>query len=188
MIKLLNIQKSFDGKEVIKDLTIEIENGEKVCIMGGSGAGKTTLLDIILALAKPDSGIVTGLDKNISAVFQEDRLCEGFSAVGNIVAVTGKSVPREDIKNLLIELGLSGSEEKNVTELSGGMRRRVAIARALLVKSDIIVMDEPFKGLDDETKKKVINTVLEYIKGKTLIVATHDREDIELLGARLLTI
>lgn len=180
---LKNISKSFGEKTVLSNLSVELENGSRTCVMGASGSGKTTLLNIVMGLVKPDSGEIIGVPNHISAVFQEDRLCEPYSAVANVFAVTGKSIAEEKIVSLLRELGLEGSEYLPVNTLSGGMRRRVAIARALLAESDLLILDEPFKGLDEDTRRSVIDVINRNTKGKTLIVSTHDIRDADDLGA-----
>ena len=185
---LKNISKAFGDKSVLNDLTVEFKNGSRTCIMGASGSGKTTLLNIIMGLVKPDAGELTDLPKRISAVFQEDRLCEPYSAVKNVLAVTGKDVSEEKIVSLLNDLKLTGSEYLPVSTLSGGMRRRVALARALLAKGDMLILDEPFKGLDEETRRVVIDVINRYTKGKTLIVSTHDIRDATDLGATVFNI
>ncbi len=187
-IKFLNVSKSFGEKKVLSDFSHTFEIGSRMCIMGASGVGKTTLLNLTLGLEKADSGEISGVPDDISAVFQEDRLSESFSSVANIIAVTGKSVPESEILNCLSELGLQGSERKPVSELSGGMKRRVAIARALLKKSELIVLDEPFKGLDEELKLQTVSVILSYTKGKTLLVATHGINDAKLLSAEILNL
>jgi NitT/TauT family transport system ATP-binding protein len=187
-LKFTNVTKSFGDKAVLSGFSHIFEKGSRTCIMGASGVGKTTLLNLVLGLEKADSGVISGIPDDVSAVFQEDRLSESFSAVANIIAVTGKSVSESEIVNCLSELGLQGSERKPVSELSGGMKRRVAIARALLKKSELIVLDEPFKGLDEEIKLKTISVILEYTKGKTLLVATHDPNDANLLDAEILNL
>ena len=188
MIELKNVNKSFGSKAVLSHLNCAFDDGSVTCVMGASGSGKTTLLNILLGLVRVDSGEVSGIPENISAVFQEDRLCEPYSAVKNVFAVTGNEVCEEQIIAILGELGLSGSEFVPVSTLSGGMKRRVALARALLAKSELLILDEPFKGLDDETRESVIKVLLKYSKGKTLIVATHDERDCVSLGATLLQI
>lgn len=188
MIMLKNISKSFGEKQVLKSFSASFENGKSYCVMGPSGGGKTTLLNILLGLQKPDSGEVIGMPSDIAAVFQEDRLCEPYSALANVQAVTGKDVAESDILLLLRLLGLQNSERMPVSQLSGGMRRRVALARALLAKSELIILDEPFKGLDDNTRESVISVVLSRTKGKTLIVATHDPRDVAALCAEVLYI
>ena len=181
-----NVSKSFENKIVFNQFTYGFEYDKKYCIMGESGCGKTTLLNMISGLQIPDSGDILGVPKDIAVVFQEDRLCENFSAVGNVMAVTGNRVSKEEIIDCLCELGLDGNENQPVSTLSGGMRRRVAIARALLAKSQILLLDEPFSGLDEETKAFVIKVILSRTKGKTLITVTHDKSDAELLNAEIL--
>ena len=101
--------------------------------MGKSGLGKTTLLRILMGLEKYDAGSIEGMEnKKISAVFQEDRLCENLSAVTNVAIVCEKNVTLQEIRKELENIGLSGSTEKPVKELSGGMKRRVAIIRSIM--------------------------------------------------------
>ncbi len=187
-IELLNVSKRFGEKVVLDNFSHTFENASITCLMGASGSGKTTLLNILLGIISADSGEISGVPNDISAVFQEDRLCESFSAIANIIAVTGKAVPETEISECLSKLGLEGNEKVPVSTLSGGMKRRVAIARALLAKSELIIFDEPFKGLDEDIKQKTIETILEYTKGKTLIIATHDINDSKLLSANVLNI
>lgn len=185
-IKIKNLYKSYKGKKVINDLSLEIEDGTISCIMGPSGSGKTTLLNIILGVEVPDSGRVLGIeDRNIAVVFQEDRLCEGFTGKENVKLVLKKKVSSEEIYNNFYEVGLEDIENKKVSELSGGMKRRVAIVRALMAQSDIIIMDEPLKGLDVGTKLKVIKYIKKNCEGKTLIFTSHDMEEVKLLEASI---
>ncbi len=183
-IVISNISKSFGEKSVLSSFSNEFPKGKTTVIMGESGCGKTTLVNIIMGLEKADSGEVSGVPSRISAVFQEDCLCEDFSAISNIKAVTGKKISKKEISNALLELGLT---EKDVAcparELSGGMKRRVAIARSILADSELIIMDEPFKGLDVETRQTVMKFILQTIQSKTLIIITHSPEEAELLGA-----
>lgn len=183
-IKLLHIYKQFDNKPVLKDLSITFSEGRISCLMGSSGIGKTTLINLIMGLEEPDSGEITGLeDKVISPVFQEDRLIEHWDALDNIKLVCPKDVSDKIIEEELFKIGLFEDRKKPVIALSGGMRRRVALLRALLSKGNLLILDEPFKGLDDELKNKVIEYVKEKTKGNTVIVVTHDLKDAELLEA-----
>jgi NitT/TauT family transport system ATP-binding protein len=154
--------------------------------MGPSGCGKTTLLNILMGFIAQDSGSIEGLPKLKSAVFQEDRLCEGFNALTNIRIVTGRRLPDEVIKEHLSRLGLAESMNLPVSQLSGGMKRRAALARAILADGEIIFLDEPFKGLDAATKYKTIEYLKENVKKKTLITVTHDEEETKLLGSRII--
>ncbi len=188
-ITVKNLQKSYDGVKVLENFSLALTNDRPVCLMGPSGKGKTTLFNILTGLIQPDSGEISGLeDSRISAVFQEDRLCEDLSAVMNI-AVVMDNPDRETIKKELIAVGLAEEEIiRPVSSLSGGQKRRVAIVRALMYPGDRLFMDEPFKGLDEGTKEKVISVVKEKTKGKTVLVITHDREDREKLGAKIINL
>ncbi len=162
-IKISNLNKSFGDKTVLRNLRAVFPCGRITCIMGSSGCGKTTLLNILMGLMSADSGEITGIPGRVSAVFQEDRLCEGFTAVSNIRAVTGKNVPIAEIEKHLTDLGLADSMYKPVIKLSGGMKRRVAIARAILYDPELIILDEAFKGLDAATKKLAMDYLLKHV-------------------------
>lgn len=183
-IQLKEISKRFDSILVFDRFNIEFNENRVTCIMGPSGSGKTTLINIMLGLLKPDSGKIVGIDgKKKVAVFQEDRLCESLNAVKNVLLVCDKKVQQAYIEQEFYEVGLMDYENKPAAELSGGMKRRVAIVRALLPESDIIFMDEPFKGLDEGLKSRVIQYVKHKTIGKTVIIVTHDKEEAEALSA-----
>lgn len=187
-IKVNSINKSFNGQQVLNNITMSFSEGLVTCIMGASGVGKTTLAYILMGLLEPDSGDITGLSgKRISVVFQEDRLIEHWDAIKNIMLVSKKDVTKEKIERHLLRIGLTEYEDKPVKALSGGMRRRVALVRAILSEYDVLLMDEPFKGLDEELKRQVINYVKENTKGKTLIIITHDKDEVTMLEAKLIT-
>ena len=181
-----NLTKSYGSKLALPPFSCTLAAGERVCLLGQSGCGKTTLLRLLLGLESPTGGTVTGLPDRISAVFQEDRLCPSFSAVTNLSLALGRQVPKAEIVALLTELGLGDALAKPVRELSGGMQRRVAIARSLLMNADLFLMDEPFKGLDEDTRRAVMDTVLVRTEGKTLLVVTHDPEEAAYLGGRVI--
>ncbi len=185
-IVIENLTKSYGSKLALPPFSCTLEAGERVCLLGPSGGGKTTLLRLLLGLESPTGGTVTGLPDRISAVFQEDRLCPSFSAVTNLSLALGRQASRGNIVALLTELGLGDALAKPVRELSGGMQRRVAIARSLLCPADLFLMDEPFKGLDEDTRKTVMDTVMARTRGKTLLVVTHDPEEAAYLGGRIL--
>jgi NitT/TauT family transport system ATP-binding protein len=183
-IKMLHLFKAFDKVLVLKDVSLTFTEGQVNCLMGASGIGKTTVINLLMGLISQDSGEVRGMeDKRIAVVFQEDRLIEHWDSVDNVKLVCSKQITKEMVEEELSRVGLRDYENKQVSTLSGGMRRRVAIVRALLASSNLVIMDEPFKGLDENLKKKVLKYVCEKTKGKTVIIVTHDKEEIELLGA-----
>lgn len=182
-IEIRQLSKSYGGKKVWDGLSLTLPEGQCTALMGPSGCGKTTLLRILMGLDRQDSGTIEGVPPRISAVFQEDRLCTGFSPVENVrIAMPGRS-RTDDIREHLTRLGLGNSLDKPVESLSGGMKRRVAIARAYLAPSQMIFLDEPLHGLDDETKQAVIAWMQEMRQGRTVLLVTHDQREAELLGS-----
>ena len=181
-MRIAHLYKSFDGKSVLADVSLALEAGAIACLMAPSGRGKTTLLRCIAGLEKPDSGTIAGLPERISFVFQEDRLCEGFSAIANVRLVTGRAMPEAEICRHLEQLGLAGSLRQPVRELSGGMRRRVAICRAMCCGGGLLLLDEPFKGLDDTARRQTADYILRRRDGAAILCVTHDREDAAALG------
>ena len=183
-LKIQGISKRFGGREVLRNVTAAFPAGSVTCLLGPSGFGKTTLLRIIAGLEKPDAGRIDGVPARIGFVFQEDRLCEDFSAVSNVRLVTGKSVPKEEIIRHLAEIGLGDSLDKPVREYSGGMKRRVAIVRAVCYPADLLILDEPFKGLDEKLRLEVIGYIRKHTAGKAVICVTHEPDDAERLGGK----
>ncbi len=182
-ICLEHIRKVFGERVVLDDICLTIPYGTRHGATGASGCGKSTLSGILLGTLTPDGGTVTGLPDKRAAVFQQDRLCETLNAVANVRLVTGRAVSRAAIETLLTDLGLGDSLAVPVSTLSGGMKRRVAIARALMADFDLLVLDEPFTGLDDDTREKTVAVIERYIAGKTLFLISHDVHDFERLHA-----
>jgi len=183
-IEIKALCKSFGDKLVLNNINALFLDKKINCIMGESGCGKTTLINILLGITKADSGSLSGLDKKvISAIFQEDRLCENLSVIKNIRLVCHKNISDQEIKNHIIAVGLGDYLYEPIYTLSGGMKRRVSIARAIIYNSDIVIMDEPLKSLDETTKATVIDYIKEYSTNKTLIVVTHDEREVAALGA-----
>ena len=189
MIVLRQVMKSYETQVVLDHISCEIEEGCVTALMGKSGRGKTTLLRLLLGLEQPDSGQMEGLaGKRFSAVFQEDRLLPGFIVRENLRCVCHTREQCDRIPYLLRRLGLEAWAGETVEALSGGMQRRVAIARALLAEFDILVLDEPFRGLDEATKQEVIALVLEEAAGRTILVATHDIKEVQWMGGKVLNL
>ena len=183
-ILITKLNKAYGQKIALRDFSAVIPKDRITCIMGPSGCGKTTLFRILFGLEKADSGTVSGMPLKFSAVFQEDRLLEDFSVLTNLRAICPRSVSDGEILACLESLRIGQSAHEKTSGLSGGMKRRVAIARALLAESEMIFMDEPFKGLDEETKAKVIQVLQQ--AGKPMAIITHDPDDAKLLGAEIL--
>lgn len=184
-IQVKNISKSYGRVQVFDSLSLTFPQGEVTWIMGPSGCGKTTLLHMLMELTKPDSGSIEGVPKLKSAVFQENRLCESFNPVSNIALVCDKTVSKNAIISHLEAVGLKDSCDKPVHQLSGGMKRRVAIVRSILAPSQVLFMDEPFKGLDEDTKKATMKYVKDNTKGSTLIMVTHNPEELDFFQGNL---
>jgi NitT/TauT family transport system ATP-binding protein len=162
----------YEDKIVLKDFSCEILEGQLNVLIGKSGVGKTTLLNIILGLNSSYKGNIKGLEnKKISAVFQEDRLMEDMSVYKNLMLV---NKDRELMEKAIAGMGMDNILNVRVNKLSGGMKRRIALVRALIGEFDILVLDEPFVGIDKETLKKVIEYIKSAARGKTIIMASHD--------------
>lgn len=187
-IVIENLSKAYDGQKVLDNLSVTFPEKSFTCLMGKSGVGKTTLLSILMGLEKADSGQITGLeDKKLSVVFQENRLCNNLTALLNIKMVIEDSsrISDSDIMHWLDKIGLGEDAKKPVKEYSGGMKRRVAILRALLADFDLLIMDEPLKGLDEATKQQVIDIIKELTKEKTIIMTTHDNSDANIFNGQI---
>ncbi|MBR2414609.1 MAG: ATP-binding cassette domain-containing protein [Clostridia bacterium] len=172
-IIITDLCKAYGEKQVLQNFNAVLEEGKTTALMGASGIGKTTLANILLGLEQPDSGTITGLPDHKSAVFQEDRLSENYSALTNVQTVCKNKIAKE----MLCRLGLEKDLKTQVRSLSGGMKRRVALARALCAEYDFLVLDEPFKGLDEQTKENTMLAVKEMTRGKTVLLITHDKEE-----------
>ena len=188
-IELVNICKSYGEKKVLQNINLTMQAGEITCLMGASGIGKTTLVNILAGITAPNSGeIVWPSPSLVSVVFQEDRLLEWETALTNVLFVATKEHKQQAVQ-LLIQAGLADSINKKTAELSGGMKRRVSICRALIAQSNLLILDEPFKGLDSETKPVIMDMVKQYSnKYNYVLCVTHDVSEVEFLGGKLITI
>lgn len=187
-IVIRNLSKAFDGKQVLSSFSCELPEKGVVALMGRSGIGKSTLINLLLGLRKPDTGEIHLPDGlRFSAVFQEDRLFNHLSARENLILTTGRSV--SDIDAALSALSLNPEEPAPVKTYSGGMRRRVSLARGVLFPADALLLDEPFRGLDGETRTQAVGFVAREWKNRLIILVTHDPEEARMMGAeRIITI
>ena len=184
MIKLNSVYKSFNGTEILKNLSSGFSEKTVYCVMGKSGIGKTTLLNIISGMLEPDSGSVSGTEKlKKSFVFQENRLIPHLSAYNNLKFVT------DDGKKITEALKLSrllDDKEKTPEEMSGGMKRRLAIARAAAFEGDIFFIDEPLYGLDIKTSQDILSMIKKMLTGKTAFIITHSTAEAYFLADKII--
>lgn len=179
MIKLDNISLSFGDKKIINELSFLFENGKKYAIMGESGIGKTTILGIIAGILKAERGSVSADGATVAYAFQDDRLFPWLTVLENVTVVLNgnKEEKKQKATEILQNIGLGGDINKYPEELSGGMKQRVAIARALAYDADVLLLDEPFRALDETTAKSVAEYLFDMTKNKTVIFVTHDKND-----------
>ena len=202
-----NISMRFDlanGQSIqaLKDVSLDIKEGQIISVLGPSGCGKTTLLNIVAGFLAPTEGCVNLNDQTVTGpsaergmVFQQGALFEWMNVRSNVAfGPKMKKMPKPEqdkkVQHLLEVVGLGGFEDKAVYELSGGMQQRVALARCLANDPDVILMDEPLGALDALTREKMQGLVLKLWKetGKTIILITHSVEEAILLGERLLVL
>ena len=199
MIEVRDIYKSFGTLQVLQGVSLSIEKGEIVAIVGNSGAGKTTLLQIIGTLDRPDSGsvLIGGTDvlrlgeaalaefrnRHIGFIFQFHQLLPEFTALENVMMPAlihrdKENEARERAEKLLTDLGLAERMSHKPNELSGGEKQRVAAARAMMMNPDVILADEPSGSLD-EANKHELHALLQDMRtrfGQTIVIVTHDKE------------
>ena len=187
MIECKDVAKSFDDQLVFSHLNMRIEEGERICLMAPSGCGKTTLLRMVLGLESYDSGtLINPHTSSMAVVFQEDRLCDALSAVDNVALVCKPGVSRRALRSMLCEVLPDEVLDKQVAYLSGGQRRRVALVRAFACDARLLVLDEPFSGLDSTTRSEVAQFILRHQNNATLLVSTHGEHDHVSLHARVI--
>lgn len=193
------VTKSFDGRTIIEDISIEIHDRELVSLLGVSGGGKTTLFNVISGLLKPDRGQVfldgeeiTGKPGNVSYMLQKDlllpyRTVEDNVALPLVIGGMKKKEARKKATPYFEEFGLAGTEKKYPAQLSGGMRQRAALLRTYLFSDRLALLDEPFSALDTLTKRSMHRwylDVMEQIHLSTVFI-THDIDEAVLLSDRI---
>lgn len=185
-----NVTLKYGKKTVLEGFSHSFPDGKRSVIMGQSGCGKTSLLRLAAGLIpqKNYTGTINTGGARISYQFQEPRLFPWLTVAENILLpIEDKahslrdSALRSKVKELLSELGLEDILDAYPDSLSGGMAQRVSLARALTFKGELLLLDEPFRGLDGDTRELVINTVRHHTEGATLILVTHDLTEAETL-------
>ena len=181
-----NVTKQFDDTVICQAFSMQVDAGEKAALMGASGIGKTTILRMLLGLEQPDAGTIRANVKETAVVFQEDRLCEKISVYHNLSMICKTKEQLAKVESVLGRLGLAGCIHKKAAVLSGGMKRRVAIARALLAERQVLLLDEPLKGLDEETRHQVMQFIKEKMNGKTVLYITHEEDEARYFECRVI--
>ncbi|HAS90882.1 MAG: ABC transporter ATP-binding protein [Sedimentibacter sp.] len=183
-MKLINISKKYDNLILLKDFNIDFEKNKITCLFGPSGVGKTTIANIVAGIVPVDEGRVVGIDNSLfSYVFQEPRLLKWYNVYENIDFVLKdvyKPDKRAEIINSYLEMvELSEYRNYKIDALSGGMAQRVSLARAFAYPSHILILDEPFKGLDNKLKGEMSSLFLKMwnLSQRTVIFITHDVEE-----------
>ena len=181
MIAIDRLNVAYGDASVLKDCALRVTAGSRIALMGPSGCGKTTLINAIAGLAAPDSGSIQ-VNGRVSYVFQEPALFPWLTAEENVnVVLSDKPDTLPQARRWLEEAGLADSLNKYPHQLSGGQKQRVAICRALAFGGDILLLDEPLKGLDPDTREQVANLILDTWKDKTLLLVTHDQWEAQTL-------
>nr|WP_295161664.1 amino acid ABC transporter ATP-binding protein [uncultured Methanobrevibacter sp.] len=180
LLEVKNLKKSFDDNVVLKDISLNVERGEVLAIIGPSGSGKSTLLRCITDLEQEDSGEIN-FDGTFGLVFQNFNLFPHHSVMKNItnapikVQKRDKSEVFEHARKLLSQMGLSDKEDAYPCELSGGQQQRVSIARALAMNPDILFFDEPTSALDPELTGEILNVIKDLAANNmTMVIVTHE--------------
>ncbi|MDC7286703.1 amino acid ABC transporter ATP-binding protein [Blautia schinkii] len=180
MFEMKNIKKSFDDLEVLKDISLEVEEGEVLSIIGPSGSGKSTLLRCATGLEKPDAGEIVKQGE-VGLVFQNFNLFPHFSVMKNIVDAPLKVQKRKkdevyaQARELLKKMGLAEKENAYPFQLSGGQQQRVSIARALCMNPKILFFDEPTSALDPELTGEILKVIRDLAADHiTMVIVTHE--------------
>lgn len=185
MIDIKNLSLGYGGERVIESFSLRVEKGEHIALMGPSGCGKTSLLNALAGLLKPQEGSVS-VGGSISCVFQEPRLLPWLSALENVnVVLSDSPATLPEARKWLEAVGLGAAADKRPGELSGGMQQRLSIARALAYGGDILLLDEPLKGMDADTEASVAELIRSFAESRTLLLITHDEAEARAFADRI---
>jgi len=209
-IRFQSVTKVLGDRQVLRDLSLEVDQGERVAILGPSGCGKTTLLRLAAGLIAPDQGciaingipvaedgrnLVEPEDRQVGMVFQDLALWPHMTVSGNLAfGLKSKGTTKQErltrIHEMLQLVHMESQAHARPAQLSGGEQQRVALARALVLQPKILVMDEPLSSLDEDLRAELRSELLKWHQeiGFTLLYVTHDREEASTMGQRVLTI
>jgi ABC-type nitrate/sulfonate/bicarbonate transport system ATPase subunit len=190
-IDIKNIKKSFDNMEILKDISIKVNEGELVSILGPSGSGKSTIFNILTKIINSDEGTIK-INGDISYMYQKDMMVPWKKVIDNIgVPLIFKGVSKKKAREIVLEnikdFGLEGFEYKYPNKLSGGMKQRANFLKTYLTSKDIILLDEPFGALDSLTRRKMQRWLMDLREkmNSTILFITHDIEEAILLSDKI---
>lgn len=185
--------KEFNGNPILKNINLNFESGKIYCIVGRNGSGKSILLKSMTGLLNPTTGTIKIFDKTIGnnnlperigVLFDSPGLLEQYSALDNlkILASINNKISEEEIKSYLDKMGLNPNDKRPVKKYSLGMKQKVALTQAIMEDPDLILLDEPMNGLDEESVSLVRNIILDLkLKGKCILITSHNKDDIDIL-------
>lgn len=183
MLEVQGLTVAFGGHTVLRGVDFALPRGARAALMGPSGSGKTTFLRVLAGLQKPDSGTVRVPAQKIACVFQEPRLLPWLTAAQNVnVVLSDREETLPQATAWLERFGLGGAAAQYPAELSGGMQQRVALSRAMAYGADLLLLDEPFKAMDDALRRSVMQTVADAAGDAAVLLVTHSAEEAEALG------
>lgn len=190
-IDIKNIKKSFDNMEILKDISMKVDEGELVSILGPSGSGKSTIFNILTKIINSDEGTIN-INGDISYMYQKDMMVPWKKVIDNIgIPLVFKGISKKKAREIVLEnikdFGLEGFEYKYPIKLSGGMKQRANFLKTYLTSKDIILLDEPFGALDSLTRRKMQRWLIDLREkmNSTILLITHDIEEAILLSDRI---
>lgn len=186
MIEVQGLTLAFGGNVVLRNVNFALPRGGRAALMGPSGSGKTTFLRVLAGLQKPDSGGVRVSAQKIACVFQEPRLLPWRTAAQNVNAVlSDRAETLPQAVAWLERFGLADASQQYPAELSGGMQQRVALARAMAYGAELLLLDEPFKAMDDALRHQVMQTVADSAGDATMLLITHSAAEAQTMGCTI---
>lgn len=184
-LKLVNIYKKYGDHSVLEDFSLILRAGSKICLMAPTGKGKSTVIGVLIGCLNPDAGQV--ISPNCMGVgMQHPTLIPRMSALDNVALVARSGISNDQICSMLGELIGKEAINRPASDLSGGMKRLVEIVRAIASNGEVIVLDEPFAGLDAKSHESACRYIVKNLKNRALMMTTHDPRDAEYLNARVL--
>lgn len=192
LVEVVDVCKTYDGLQVLNGITFSLCEDEVLCVFGPSGCGKTTLFNLIAGLLKPERGLAR-CNAEFGYVFQDLRLLPWLTTKENVelpFRLKGQGVRHQRVRALLSAVGLEEYADYPIDALSGGMQQRAAIARALVLDPQVLLLDEPFRGLDFALRESIQDDVLRMHKnsGKSILMVSHELEDGIRLADRILVL